>query len=161
MSMKRIFALAALTALLALPALADQYRDPADLSVVSPGTVMETAPARGGVPNPVSPTNPLPTGPSAITITQTIVTLTAATSATLIAANANRRYLCWMNTGTAPMTVAPGAVTVVAGTGMNYDPGSSASNQGGSFCQDGVTVSQQAFSAISTAGTKVTVWEGQ
>jgi hypothetical protein len=99
--------------------------------------------------------------PGAIVITQTVVTLTAATSATLIAANASRRYLCWMNTGTAPMTVAPGVVTVVAGTGMNYDPGSSASNQGGVFCQESITVSQQAFSAISTAGTKVTVWEGQ
>jgi len=100
-------------------------------------------------------------GTTGITITQTYVTLAAATSATMIAANTARKYICWMNVGTAPMTVVPGVVTVTAGTGMNYDPGSSAINQGGSFCQDGVSVSKQAFSAISTAGTKVTIWEGQ
>jgi hypothetical protein len=99
--------------------------------------------------------------PSVIVITQTVVTLSAATSTTLVAANVNRKYLCWMDVGTAPFTAAPGLVTVTAGNGMNYDPGSSASNQGGTFCQEGVTVSQQAFSAISTVGTKVTVWEGQ
>jgi hypothetical protein len=112
---------------------------------------------------PISPANPLPAveSPGAVTIAQTIVTLTAGTSATLIAANTSRKYLCWMNVGAAPMTVAPGAVTVVAGQGMNYDPGSSPINQGGAFCQESISVSRQAFSAVSTAGTTVAVWEGQ
>lgn len=112
---------------------------------------------------PTGNDNPLPVGLSAgsVVITQTIVTLTAATSRALIAANTSRKYLCWMNVGTAPFTVAPGAVTVTAGQGFNYDPGSSASNQGGAFCQENSSVSQQAFSAISTAGTTVAVWEGQ
>lgn len=92
--------------------------------------------------------------------TQTTVTLTAATSATLLAANASRKGLRWMVTGTNPMTVAPGLVTVIAGAGMNYSPGSGTGQQGGSDSFAGDT-STQAFSAISTLGTTVTVWEGQ
>jgi len=92
--------------------------------------------------------------------TQTIVTLSAATSATLIAANASRKKLRWMVTGTNPMTVAPGAVTVVVNVGMNYNGNSGVGTQGGSDTFDG-DASQQAFSAISTLGTTLTVWEGK
>ena len=106
--------------------------------------------------------------PSNVEVTQSSVTLAAATTNTLIAANTARRYLCWMNAGTAPMTVVPvstgttpSTVTVVAGTGMNYDPGSSAINQGGGFCLENSSITKQAFRAISTAGTTAIVWEGQ
>lgn len=108
------------------------------------------APAAGG---------PGPGGGAAVTWTQIPVTLVAATSATLIAANANRRALRWMVTGSNPMTVVPGAGPAVAGTGMNYSPGSGVGFQGGA---DGFSgeVSTQAFTAISTLGTTVAVWEG-
>ncbi len=95
-----------------------------------------------------------------VTWTQRAVTLVAATSMPLIAANAARKALRWMNVGTNPMTVAPGAVTVVAGVGFNYDPGSSALNQGGADDFAANEMSTQAFSAISTDGTTVIVWEG-
>lgn len=94
-----------------------------------------------------------------LTWTQTIVTLTAATSAALVAANQYRKGLRWMVTGASPMTVAPGAVTVVAGQGMNYNPASATGYQGGSDTFEGA-LSTQAFSAISTVGTTVVVWEG-
>lgn len=95
-----------------------------------------------------------------ITWTQTIVTLTAATSAALIAANANRKALRWMVTGLNPMTVAPGNVTVTAGAGMNYSPASGTGFQGGFESFSGIEISAQQFNAISTLGTTVAVWEG-
>lgn len=106
-------------------------------------------------------TIPLPIAPYQITWTQTKVTLTAATSTTLIASNTARRALRWMNTGSNPVTVAPGAVTVTAGDGMNYNPGTGIGQQGGADSFGVNEVSMDAFSAISTLGTTVIVWEGQ
>lgn len=103
--------------------------------------------------------SPSTTSEKTVTWTQTVVTLTAATSQTLIAANTARKALRWMVTGANPMTVAPGAVTVTAGAGMNYSPGSGTGFQGGSDSFPG-EVSTQAFSAISTSGTTVVIWEG-
>lgn len=99
--------------------------------------------------------------PGTVTLTQTVVTFTAATSRTLIAANASRKYLFYMNVGTNPVTLAPGVVTVTAGAGVNLDPGSTSANQGGWFAMESSAISQQAFSGISTAGTTVVIWEGQ
>jgi hypothetical protein len=105
--------------------------------------------------------NPLSAAPSRMTLTQTIVTLAAATSAPLIAANPNRKYLSWMVVGANPATIVPGAGPAVAGTGMNYNPGSSAIHQGGSQSFEGPAVPTNAFAAISTGGTTVVVWEGE
>lgn len=104
---------------------------------------------------------PLPVSGNTITWTQTKVTLTAATSATLLPANAARRALRWMNTGANPVTIAPGAVTVTVGDGMNYNAGAGAGQQGGADSFGINEVSTDAFSAISTLGTTVIVWEGQ
>ena len=127
-------------------------------AVIPAFTQVDSTGAAAGAGTSASPTI---TSQPAITWTQTVVTLPAGTSTTLVAANANRRALRWMVTGTNPMTVAPGAVTVVAGTGMNYSPGSGTGFQGGSDSFVGNEVSQQAFSAISTGGTTVVVWDGQ
>jgi hypothetical protein len=96
----------------------------------------------------------------ALTWTQTSVTLPAGSNEVLIGANSNRRALRWMNVGTNPMTVVPGAGPAIAGAGMNYTGAVEGGYQGGSdsFVGD---VSAQAFAAISTAGTTVVVWEGQ
>ena len=94
-----------------------------------------------------------------ITWTQTTVTLSAATSAPLIAANGSRKKLRWMVTGSNPMTVAPGSSAAVANVGMNYNGSSASGYQGGSDSFDGDTATG-AFQAISTLGTTVTVWEG-
>lgn len=56
----RLIIAAGLVVLGSIAALADQYRDPTDLTVVSPGAVIEIAPSRGGAPNPVTTANPLP-----------------------------------------------------------------------------------------------------
>ena len=92
--------------------------------------------------------------------TQTVVALAAATSATLIAANANRKALRWMVSGANPMTVAPGLVAVVASVGMNYNSAPVNGAQGGSDSFAG-ELSLQAFSAVSALGTTVIIWEGQ
>jgi hypothetical protein len=157
--MKRIFISAACAIILALGGLAGGILTGMAPAWAAPATFVIILDALTG--KAYSSTNPLPVGSGTVTVTQTVVTLTAATSRTLIAANASRKYLFWMNIGTAPMTVAPGAVTVTAGQGANFDPGSSSSNQGGTFSMENSSVSQQAFSAISTAGTTVVVWEGQ
>jgi len=100
-------------------------------------------------------------GTSAIT-PPTIVTLPAATSTQLVAANPLRRYLKYCNIGGAnPMTVIPGAGPAIAGQGPSYDPGSSANNQGGCETFEGSFIPGNAFQAISTGGTTVSVWEGQ
>lgn len=125
--------------------------------VIPAVTLVDSAGNEAGAGTQASPTI---TSHPTITWTPTIVTLTAANSATLIAANANRKALRWMITGTNPMTVVPGAGPAVAGAGMNYSPGSGTGYQGGSDSFAG-EVSTQAFSAISTGGTTVVVWEGQ
>ena len=101
-----------------------------------------------------------PRGGAAVTLTQTLVTLAAGVSQTLIAANANRRYLAFANVGANPMTVAPGAVTVTAGQGMNYSAGEAPSFQGGGQAFEGSAVATSAFSAVSAVGTTVCIWEG-
>lgn len=100
-------------------------------------------------------------GPAAVNITQTIVTLPANTSTPLIGSNSSRKSIRWMVTGTNPMTVAPGAAAVGVNVGMNYEGNSGSGHQGGSESYDAGAVPTNAFQAISLAGTTVTVWEGQ
>lgn len=123
-------------------------------------------------PTPVSAANPLPvtavgsgTGGSTVvapyagTITQTVVTLGAGSSVQIVAANANRKGLRWMNTGANPVTIVPGAGPAVANAGMNYNGQSGSGFQGGSECFEGTGVPTGAFQGISTVGTTVLVWE--
>lgn len=95
---------------------------------------------------------------SSNTITETKITLAPGVSQQIVASNANRKLLRWMNTGINPMTVSVAASAVV-GTGMNYGPASSTSDQGGSEDFDGTNVPSNQFAAISTGGTTLTVWE--
>lgn len=95
----------------------------------------------------------------AVVYTQTVVTLVAGVSNNFLAANANRRALRWMNVGLNPCTVAPGAGAVTVGSGMQYNGAAGAGFQGGSETLNADS-STQAFSAISTTGTTLVVWEG-
>lgn len=89
---------------------------------------------------------------------QTLVTLTANTSVTLLAANPRRERMRWMVTGTGAVTIAPGLVTVVVGGGIVYGPAASVGQEGGAddFQFD---CSRGDFSAIATANTQMTIWE--
>ncbi len=81
--MRRFLVLAALWLLsIAAPVLATQYRDTTDLSVISPGAVIELAPSRGGAPQPASSTNPVPATPFDNFDTGAIVSLSAAGAGT-------------------------------------------------------------------------------
>jgi hypothetical protein len=101
----------------------------------------------------------LPSTPT-VTWTQTIVSLTGATTVSLIAANPIRKAIRWMNIGLNPMTVVPGTVTVVTvNLGMNYNGSFGTGQQGGSDSFSG-ELSRQAFSAFSTVGTSAVIWEG-
>jgi hypothetical protein len=114
-----------------------------------------------GNATPVSQSTPLPVADAPYeNIVQTIVTLTANTSAALIAANTVRKSLRWMVLTSGYMTVAPGTGAVTVGNGMNYSGSGGVGQQGGSevFSSD---VPTSAFSAISAAGVTVAVWEGQ
>jgi len=113
---------------------------------------------------------PLPAGTNAIgsvtanpyagTITATVVTLTAATSATLIASNSTRKGLRWQNIGANPATVVPGGSAAVVGNGPNYNgPPQGTGFQGGGESFEGAAVPTNAFQAISTGGTTIIVWE--
>lgn len=94
------------------------------------------------------------------TVTQTIITLSPGTTTQLIAANAARKGLRWMNIGSNPMTVAPGASAAVVGQGMQYNGAFGTGMQGGSESFEGTAVPTSAFQAISTLGTTIVVWEG-
>src|ERR1700723_3279951 len=112
-------------------------------------------PASAAFPCPVAV---VPGGGSDLTWTQTIVTLTAATSTTLIAANPARKGLIFMDAGNNPFTFAPGTGSVVAGSGLSLNGNSGAGTQGSAY-DFSSEVSGQAFSGISTGGTTVAVWE--
>jgi hypothetical protein len=87
-----------------------------------------------------------------VSITQTVVALTAGADATLIAANPKRRFLAVANIGTNPATLAFD-VAAVAGQGWPLAAGAS-------FPWDGASVPTNALHAISTAGSTVVVLEG-
>jgi hypothetical protein len=89
---------------------------------------------------------------------QTIVSVGAGQSTTLIAANPRRERLRWMVTGAGDVTIAPGSVTVTAGNGMAYAAAAAAGKPGGAddFQFD---CARDAFSVFAAAATQVTVWE--
>jgi hypothetical protein len=89
-------------------------------------------------------------------ITQTVITVPAATSTLLIRANGRRSFLTLLNTGTADafLAFAPDTTPTAAATGYTLYA------NGGGLGMDGLTVSQDAISAYSTAGTTVVVLEG-
>lgn len=97
---------------------------------------------------------------SNIVWTQTVVNLPAGVSTQILAANAARRALRWMNAGVNPVTVVPGAAAAVAGLGMNYGAAGGVGLQGGSDSFTRGEISASAFQAISTVGSSITVWEG-
>jgi hypothetical protein len=99
-----------------------------------------------------------PTVAAPYTITQTVVTLTAATSTSLIVANASRKYLSFMVTGADDVTVVPGAGPAVAGAGLVYQAQATGKQGGSQEFPTGAPTN--AFQAISTAGSRVIVWEG-
>jgi hypothetical protein len=140
---------------------------PSDVNVTSSGaTTIHTLPVVGqatmAVSLPVvvsSDQSPIPVAPQTLTWTQSSVTLAAATSASLIASNASRKALRWMVSGVNPMTAAPGAGAVTVGVGFSYNGASATGFQGGSDDFTG-EISAQQFSAISTLGTTVILWEG-
>lgn len=85
-------------------------------------------------------------------IAATIVTLTAATSAPLIAANSARKSLRWQNVGANPATVVSGVGPAIVLHGFAYATGAGEKFDAGS-------VPTNAFAAISTLGTTIIVWE--
>lgn len=97
----------------------------------------------------------------AIIWTQTTVTIPANTTTLLVAANARRHALRWMNVGLNPVTVRVGDTLAAVGVGMNYNAAPGAGLQGGSDSFGPNEGSAQAFSAISTLGTTIIIWEGQ
>lgn len=98
--------------------------------------------------------------PGALTITQTVVTLAAATNTQLLAANASRRYLLIVNIGTGDAWLAFGSTAAVAATGYPLPAAAAAGGQGGGYSCDASTVPSGAIQAISTAGTTLVVLEG-
>lgn len=92
-----------------------------------------------------------PVAPSGVTVTQANGTLTAATSASILALNASRKFAAIMNTGTGTMTVST-AATAVAGAGWVILPN-------GCLTFDGVSVPTNALAAISTPGTTYSTME--
>lgn len=124
-----------------------------------PGVVLGIADAND-VFQPLSPTNPLPTGNSSaqVTLTQTVVALSAGVDAVLVAANASRKYLKVQNIGTDTATLNFGAAaTALSGLALSF--AGFAGGAGGEFLMDSF-VSGQAVHGISVNGTSVVVIEG-
>ena len=100
-------------------------------------------------------TNPIP---FKVGLTPTSVALVANTCRTLVAANPNRNSLRWQVTGSNPASVSPGGCPLTAP--MNYSPPYASGQQGGGDTFVGELSTGQ-FSAVSTASTTISVWEGQ
>ena len=97
--------------------------------------------------------------PGTASYTTSVVTLTAATSAQLLAAG-TYKSVCFMNIGTAnPFTFVDGAGPAVVGQGQALNPAASTGNQGGGYCYP--VPPSTAIQAISTLGTTVAVTVGQ
>jgi hypothetical protein len=92
-----------------------------------------------------------------IAITQTTLAVTAS-SQTLIAANAARKYLAWMVIGTADVTVSPASPAVVS-VGKVYQA-AGAGLQGASEDFNGLAPTGAFYAIASATGSTVIVWEG-
>ena len=114
----------------------------------------------GTNPLPVAATSDLPTRPNVnISLTQTVVTLTAGVSAQLVAAKSNRRYLGIVNIGTAAASLGVGAAAVL-NQGWPLVAADSLGAQGGALLWESNAVPTQAFYAIASAATTIVVLEG-
>jgi len=99
--------------------------------------------------------------PHGMSVVQTVVTLTAATNTTLVAANPLRKYLAVCNIGTGLVSLAFGTASVaVAGSGWPLAAAGSAGDQGGALIFESSVLPMQAVKGISTAGSTVVVLEG-
>lgn len=97
--------------------------------------------------------------PLGMQITQTVVTLPAATDTQLVAKNPYRHYLAIVTTGINPANIAFDAAAV-ASTGWPLAAAPTVGGQGGSIEFD-VSVPLNSIHAYSTLGTTVVVLEGQ
>lgn len=103
---------------------------------------------------------PIPVVPSPVAYTKTIITLAAATSATLLSASSAYKAVCFMNIGaTNPFTFTDGAAAAVVGQGEAINPASAVGNQGSEYCYPAPPTN--AVQGISTGGTTVVVKVGQ
>lgn len=97
-------------------------------------------------------------GGGAVSITQTVVTLTANTDGVLIAANPSRRSLAVLNIDVGDATLQFNGAAV-AGSGWCLPAASGAGGMGGGYDWGSVPPTN-AVHAISAAGTRIVVWEG-
>lgn len=93
-------------------------------------------------------------------VTQTVIVLTAGTSAPLVGVNPQRRGLEFQNVGANSVTIAAGT-TAAAGQGLVLAPGSGTPPAGGSERFFSGPTPANAFAAVSASGTTVLVWECQ
>jgi len=97
-----------------------------------------------------------------INIYQTIVTLSAGVSNNgFLLARTDRTYVLIENIGASSATIAPGNGPVTAGQGLTLDGPSGTATQGGVITWTSGDIPANAFSAISTSGTTLLVWEGR
>lgn len=96
---------------------------------------------------------------NSVVLKQSVVTLTAATDATVVAANPLRKYLAIANIGTGLATLAFDAAAT-AGSGWPLAEAASAGEQGGAIIFEASAMPLNAIHAISTAGTTLVVIEG-
>jgi hypothetical protein len=89
-------------------------------------------------------------------VTQTVVTVPAATSTQLVRPNGRRTFLTLQNRGANDAALAFQADAVPTATATGYI----LYGNGGGLAMDGMTVSQDGISAYSTAGTTIVVLEG-
>jgi hypothetical protein len=104
--------------------------------------------------------SPQPIIQAAVTIAATVVSVPANTSTTLVAANAARKTLSFMNIGLNPATITLGNAASVVGQGMALDGAPDAGNQGGAYSFDGTNCPTVRLGVISTLGTTFVIWEG-
>lgn len=95
-----------------------------------------------------------------VTINQTVVSLTAATDTTLVAANPNRKYLAIVNIGTGLVSLAWNQAAT-AGQGWPLTAAASAGDQGGALIFEASSMPIGEVHGISTAGSTVVVLEGR
>lgn len=91
--------------------------------------------------------------------TQTVITVPAATSTLLIAANPRRDYLAFQNIGAGDANLGF-AGSASADTGWSLDAASAAGRQGGSMVWEGSSICPTSVYAYSTVGTSIVVLEG-
>lgn len=96
---------------------------------------------------------------NSVVLKQSVVTLTAAVDATIVAANPLRKYLAIGNIGTGLVTLAFNQAAV-AGQGWPLGAAAGAGDQGGSITFEASAMPMGAVHAISTAGSTVVVLEG-